>query len=223
VVLFKTIEMKKTILLFTLSAALLNVNAQTTPVVDPHAGHNHAKEAVKETVKEVKQKVAVAAANVQPKQATNVAPTGINAGMITPGNTMPAMNTAVPTTPVVPVVPESLVAKELEFDFGKIPQGKPVTHVFTVTNTSKTAYKLDNVQASCGCTTPEWDREKVIEPGASTDIKVGFNAGAVAPFSKPVTITYNGSQTKVLTIKGEVYTTPATSAPANTEVNEIKK
>lgn len=117
---------------------------------------------------------------------------------------------------------DALALKETEFDFGKVPQGKPVTHEFSVTNTGKTAFKLDNVQASCGCTTPVWDREQVIEPGASAKITVGFNAAAAGPFTKPVTITYNGTQTKVMTIKGEVFATPAASAPANQGVNDLK-
>lgn len=117
---------------------------------------------------------------------------------------------------------DALFLKETEFDFGKVAQGKPVTHEFSVTNIGKTAFKLDNVQASCGCTTPVWDREQVIEPGASAKITVGFNAAAAGPFTKPVTITYNGTQSKVMTIKGEVFATPAASAPANQGVNDLK-
>jgi Protein of unknown function (DUF1573) len=131
-----------------------------------------------------------------------------------------------PSTEVVKTVPvvlaETLATKETEFDFGKIPQGKPVTHVFTVTNTGKTPFKLDNVQASCGCTTPQWDKEKVIAPGTTAEITVGYNAAAEGVFTKPVTITYNGTQTKVLNIKGEVWKTPVTSAPTNGELNDIK-
>jgi hypothetical protein len=119
-------------------------------------------------------------------------------------------------------VEESLLLKEAEHDFGKIPQGKPVTYVFVVSNTGKTALKIDNVQASCGCTTPEWDREKAIDPGTSSKITVGYNAAAEGPFTKLVTITYNGTQTKQLTIKGEVWKTPAASAPANAGVNDLK-
>ncbi len=117
---------------------------------------------------------------------------------------------------------ETLALKETEFDFGKIPQGKPVTHVFTVTNTGKTPFKLDNVQASCGCTTPVWDREKTIDAGTSSDITVGYNAAAEGSFTKSITITYNGTQTKVIQIKGEVWKTPATSAPTNEAINDLK-
>ena len=110
---------------------------------------------------------------------------------------------------------DGLTTAEKEFDFGKIPQGKPVTHNFSVTNTSATAFKLDNVQASCGCTTPEWNKEETIAPGATSVIKVGYNAAAAGPFNKTITITYNGNETKQIFIKGEVWSTPAASAPVN--------
>ncbi len=132
----------------------------------------------------------------------------------------PAAATTAAKTDAVQV--DALGLKETEYDFGKIPQGKPVTHEFVVTNTGKTAFKLDDVKASCGCTTPVWDREKSIEPGGSATITVGYNAAAAGPFTKPVTITYNGTQQKVLNIKGEVFATPAAAAPANGAVNELK-
>ena len=117
---------------------------------------------------------------------------------------------------------ESLSLKETEFNFGKIPQGKPVTHVFEVFNTGKNSFKLDNVQASCGCTTPQWDKEKMINASEKSDITVGYNAMAEGPFTKTITVTYNGSQTKTIQIKGEVWKTPAASAPANADLNDLK-
>jgi hypothetical protein len=124
------------------------------------------------------------------------------------------------TAAVAPV--ETLVVKETEFNFGKIPQGKPVTHVFEIINTGKDSLKIVNVQASCGCTTPEWDRDKPIPAGGSTKITVGYNAASEGPFAKPVTITYNASQTKQLFIKGEVWKTPTTSAPENKNLSDLK-
>jgi hypothetical protein len=116
---------------------------------------------------------------------------------------------------------ETLTLKESEFDFGKIPQGKPVTHIFQFTNTGDKAFALDNVQASCGCTTPEWNKD-IIEPGATATIKVGYNAATEGPFNKTVTISYNGAQTKQIIIKGDVWKTPVTSAPENTSLNILK-
>lgn len=117
--------------------------------------------------------------------------------------------------------PEVLSLKETEFDFGKIPQGKPVYHTFEIINKSEKPLKLDNVSASCGCTTPEWSRDE-IAPGATAVIKVGYNAATEGPFDKPVTISYNGGQTKVLKIKGTVWKAPAGAAPANAPVSFLK-
>ena len=119
------------------------------------------------------------------------------------------------------VAPEVVSLKETEYDFGKIPQGKPVTHVFAFTNTGTTPLKLDNVQASCGCTTPEWSKDEVA-PGATSKITVGYNAAADGPFTKFITITYNGTQNKQVTIKGEVWKTPTTSAPENSGLGLLK-
>jgi Protein of unknown function (DUF1573) len=118
---------------------------------------------------------------------------------------------------------EVLGMQETTFDFGKIPQGKPVTHIFDVVNNGKDSLKISNIQASCGCTTPEWEREKVQAAGGKTRITVGYNAAAEGPFSKFITITYNGTQTKQITIKGEVWKTPVASAPENKELKSLKE
>lgn len=120
------------------------------------------------------------------------------------------------------IKPETILFKESEFDFGKIAQGRPVTHNFTFTNTGSTPIVLNNVNASCGCTTPEWSKD-TIPAGGSSQIIVGFNAAAEGDFIKPVSITYNGTQTKQLIIKGKVWKTPVTSAPENNLVNKFKK
>lgn len=120
-----------------------------------------------------------------------------------------------------PKADESLKLKEILFDFGKIPQGRPVTHNFEVVNNGKTPLMIESVEASCGCTTPEWSQEPV-PPGASTTIKVGFNASSEGKFAKTITIIYNGSQVKTMQIKGEVFPSPTTSAPLNTSLSIIK-
>jgi Protein of unknown function (DUF1573) len=127
-----------------------------------------------------------------------------------------------PVVPTKAVIAEVLGLKETEYDFGKIPQGKPVTHNFEVLNFGSTGFKLENVTASCGCTTPDWNKEETIMPGKSSFINVGFNAGAEGPFAKQITINYNGGQNKIITIKGEVWKTPTTSAPINENILELK-
>lgn len=108
------------------------------------------------------------------------------------------------------------------YDFGKIVQGKPVTFDFILTNTGKEPLTLNDVHASCGCTTPVWNKDAVA-PGANTKINVGFNAMAYGPFEKTVTITYNNGQTKIVTIKGEVRKTADNSVPGNAVLDLLKQ
>lgn len=127
---------------------------------------------------------------------------------------------AVRSQAVVPT--ENLQFRELTHDFSQIPKGKPAFYSFEILNTSKQAIKIDNVQASCGCTTPEWSREP-IPAGGMTRIKVGYNAAAAGYFEKTINVTYNGTETKVLTIKGTVWSAPEGSAPVNAAVDFLKK
>ena len=117
---------------------------------------------------------------------------------------------------------EPLQFRELTYDFGKVPQGKPVYHYFELVNTTSKPIKLDNVHASCGCTTPEWSKEE-IAPGATAKIKVGFNAAAEGAFDKTIMVQYNGSQTRQLRIKGDVWAAPPGSAPANASIQFLKQ
>ena len=118
--------------------------------------------------------------------------------------------------------PETLQLTENKFDFGKIQQGRPVTHNFEITNIGKEPLILDNVMASCGCTTPEWNREPIM-PGKSTTIKVGYNAAAEGEFNRSVTIMYNNGKNKVIVISGIVFAAPTTSAPLNASLSLLKQ
>jgi len=53
--------------------------------------------------------------------------------------------------------------QDTTFDFGNIIDGERVQHVFKFKNIGKGPLSIKNVQAMCGCTTPEWTRE-VIPP-----------------------------------------------------------
>ena len=107
--------------------------------------------------------------------------------------------------------------KETTFSFGKIAQGKPVTHVFEFVNKGTDPIVVTNATASCGCTTPTYTKEPVM-PGKTGSISATFNAGVVGPFNKPVTVYSNAEGGSVqVTLTGEVLTseiqTAATPAP----------
>lgn len=94
------------------------------------------------------------------------------------------------------------------FDFGKIPQGTPATHEFKFTNTGTVPLIITNVQASCGCTTPDWSRDPIL-PGGRGFIKATYSAASPGNFNKTVTVTANVTGGTVqLMIKGEVLTQP---------------
>jgi|GEM_PF-203470 len=116
---------------------------------------------------------------------------------------------------------ETLWISEASHDFGKIPQGKPVTTDFELKTTGSDSLKLEMVQAGCGCTTPHWTAG-TYAPGQVVKINVGYNAAGEGAFTKPVTITYNGGQQKVINITGTVYSTPATPAPANPGLGKVQ-
>lgn len=126
--------------------------------------------------------------------------------------------TAAVATPTVEVVQ----LKETSHDFGKIPQGRPANYTFEIVNIGKEPLKLDNVQASCGCTTPEWSKDP-IAPGQTSKILVGYNAYAEGYFEKTITVQYNQGQSKLLTIKGTVYKAPPAPAPENASVKLLKQ
>ena len=126
------------------------------------------------------------------------------------------------TTPPAPAVELVAVKGEATHNFGTIPQGRPASYTFEIVNTGKTPLVLDDVKASCGCTTPVWSKD-AIAPGETSKIQVGYNAYAEGYFEKSITILYNQGQTKLLTIKGTVYKAPPAPAPENASVKLLKQ
>ena len=116
---------------------------------------------------------------------------------------------------------DKIVVKETSFDFGKIMQGKPVFHNFQVVNLDSAPLVIDDVQASCGCTTPEWSREP-IAPGGTSIIKVGYNSAAAGYFEKTITLMYAEGMTTMVSIKGTVWKTPEQPAPFNKSIAFLK-
>ncbi len=114
-----------------------------------------------------------------------------------------------------------LEASKSLHEFGAIAQGRPVYHVFVLENKSGTPVLIDNIQASCGCTTPEWTKEP-IAPGGKTNVKVGFNAAAEGPFEKTIQVFYQQGKQLELAIRGNVWKTPDQPAPSNKVIVSLK-
>ena len=96
-----------------------------------------------------------------------------------------------------------------KYDFGKIKQSVPVTYYFEVTNKSDKPMVIENAHATCGCTTPEYQKDPIL-PGKTVKIKVGYNAANGGHFDKPVYVKFAGvDQPKTVGIEGEVLTAEA--------------
>ena len=61
-----------------------------------------------------------------------------------------------------------------EHDFGQVREGDKVVGKFELVNTGEFDLHIHNVRASCGCTSPKYDK-KPIRPGGKGVIEVTFN------------------------------------------------
>lgn len=75
-------------------------------------------------------------------------------------------------------------------DYGTVPVASDGHRVFTFKNTGDKPLILTNVQASCGCTTPEWEKNPVL-PGKTGIIKVGYNTNSPGQFRKNIDVYTN--------------------------------
>ncbi|MVN20386.1 DUF1573 domain-containing protein [Mucilaginibacter arboris] len=93
---------------------------------------------------------------------------------------------------------------EEKHDFGKVPQGKPVTTDFVYTNIGEEPLILTEVKPTCGCTIADYTKTPV-KKGEKGSIKITYNAAVEAPFNKTIVVTSNAkTPTKYLVIVGEV-------------------
>jgi len=99
---------------------------------------------------------------------------------------------------------DSIIFEKTTHDYGTINYGGDGTCEFVFTNKGQTALVLTNVQASCGCTIPEWPKEPVA-PGKTGIIKVKYNTNLPGPFRKSVSVSSTAANSLVsLVITGTV-------------------
>lgn len=117
-----------------------------------------------------------------------------------------------PTTPGTEAEPQpTLPLTTVEFmedshNFGEIPEGEKVTHVFKFRNTGNNPLQVENVKPSCGCTTPDWSKDP-IPVGEEGFVTMEFNsAGKTGSQAKTLTVAFNNTdpKNKILKFTGEV-------------------
>jgi len=89
-------------------------------------------------------------------------------------------------------------------DFGKIPYKGDGTYKFEFENTGSKPLILTSVNASCGCTSPDWP-EKPFKPGEKGEVTVKYNTGIIGKFTKYIYVHSNAKDNSVkLKITGVV-------------------
>ena len=111
--------------------------------------------------------------------------------------------------------------EKVQHNYGTFKEDLGVQTVsFTFKNEGKVPLILNNVQASCGCTTPEWTRQPVA-PGTKGLIKVSYDPkNQPGVFNKTIRVSSNAENADVvLTILGDV--TPRAKTVAEDYPTEI--
>ncbi|GHU86349.1 hypothetical protein FACS1894153_3250 [Bacteroidia bacterium] len=116
-----------------------------------------------------------------------------------------AMNAQAPAQ-TAPVTGPSIQFENMVHDYGTINRGADGNCTFEFTNTGTEDLVLSNVQSSCGCTVPSYNREPV-KPGEKGTINVRYDTNRVGGISKAITVysnDSNGNERLVLRISGQV-------------------
>lgn len=99
--------------------------------------------------------------------------------------------------------------KEERFDYGTVKEGAIVEHDFEFLNAGDKPLILQNVTASCGCTTPSWPRDPIM-PGQTGNISARFDTrgrGSESGSHQSKSVTVRGNFTgglATLTLRGVV-------------------
>lgn len=99
-----------------------------------------------------------------------------------------------------------LVVDRPSFDFGHIPQGNKLVHMFTLKNSGDSPLNIGQISTSCGCTAVIAS-SRVIPAGGAVEIKATFDsANFSGPVSKMIYVNTNDPKTPVYTLsmKGSV-------------------
>jgi hypothetical protein len=98
----------------------------------------------------------------------------------------------------------TIEVSESEIELKYLRSNKTSEAIFTLKNTGTNPLIIQMVNASCGCTVPEWEKQP-IAAGSSTEIKVKITPETSGYFNKMITVHCNTEEGQVLLkVKGMV-------------------
>ncbi len=128
---------------------------------------------------------------------------------------------------------QKLGAGEIKFidtikDFGKITDGEVVEHTYRFKNVGKVPVTISKVEASCGCTTPDYTKD-IIPPGGEGIVKATFNSSGYgypeAPkVEKSVSVYFDDCKTDLVVLKftANIYAPAKEGENTSTETDNHK-
>ena len=95
--------------------------------------------------------------------------------------------------------------EEKEFDFGKVPQGDTVRHIYRFKNTGTTDLEILRVKTGCECTSSNW-KPGPYKMGTSGEIEIIFSTkDKSGPQLKGIVVETNGEKrVEIIKLTGEV-------------------
>ncbi|HBS88650.1 MAG: hypothetical protein A2W91_18590 [Bacteroidetes bacterium GWF2_38_335] len=101
-----------------------------------------------------------------------------------------------------------IVFEKTVYNYGTIAKGSEGTCEFIFKNAGKDPIVLQNVKATCGCTTPKWSKEPILK-GEKGSIKVRYDTSKTGKFSKTISVYSNAKNSEVeLRVEGTVVDEP---------------
>lgn len=93
---------------------------------------------------------------------------------------------------------------KLRHDFGNIKYGEPQSATFILTNNGNSPLVINNIETTCGCTVPTWDKSP-ISPNSSSEITVLYKADKTGFFQQKIFVYSNAKNSpQGLIITGNV-------------------
>lgn len=99
----------------------------------------------------------------------------------------------------------NIVFEKTSHDYGVIFAGDNVEAIFKFKNEGKSPLIINNVVASCGCTSPKWSKDPVM-PSQSGEIKITYNTNIISDIKRSITVSTNDPEKPriVLMLTGKV-------------------
>jgi len=91
---------------------------------------------------------------------------------------------------------------ETKYSFGRIAQGKVVSHVFRFKNTGNAPLMIAKCDVSCGCTVPTIPNEAVA-PGSDGELTISFNSEGHPGFQQKNIIVHSNAMPEAVSISIE--------------------